>query len=352
VTFSLETLQQAQTKLYEVINPTPQFAWPLLQDRFGFSVSVKHENFLPVGSFKLRGALAYLQNLKATEPSIKGVIAATRGNFGQGVAYAASQLGLTATVVTPIGNSPDKNRAMRAWGAELIEIGDDFQHACELMADIAQERQLHIVPSFSPSLLYGTASIGLEWFEACPDLDVVYSSIGLGSNICGLIAARDALGLKTKIIGVVSEAIPAYAQSFEVKTLIESPPGGLTIADGLDCRKPNPDALAMIFEGLDNVITVSEDEIKAAMRVYFDDTHMIAEGAGAAPLAGLWKERQRYTANKTKAGVLLCGGNVTAERYFSAWGAMLPMSQNHPASSTNAGGHATTTVLGVSTTSS
>ena len=324
MTLTRESLEEATRELYEIVQPTPQYAWPLLQERLGLEIWVKHENFHPVGSFKLRGAVAYLQHLKNTQPHINCVITATRGNFGQGVAYAAKHLGLTATVLTPIGNSPDKNRAMRAWGAELIEIGSDFQDTCEQMHAIATERGLHIIPSFHERLVMGTASIGLELFGACPDLDVVYSSIGLGSNICGLIAARDALGLKTKIVGVVSSAVPAYAESFKQKTCVESPAGGVTIADGLDCRKPNEEALAMMFEGLDHVVTVDDEQIRDAMRTYFEDTHMIAEGAGAAPLAGLVAEKMHY-ASSQKVGVILCGGNVTAERYMSAWGAIVPM---------------------------
>lgn len=324
--FTLEELQIARQKLYEIVQPTPQYTWPLLAERFGPEIWVKHENMQPVGSFKIRGAVAYLQHLKATQPDASGVIAATRGNFGQGVAYGAAKLGLKATIVTPVGNSPDKNRAMRAWGAELLELGEDFADACEQMQQLAQKRGLHIVPSFHPNLVYGTASIGLEWFEAVPDLDVVYSSIGLGSNICGLIAARDALGLKTKIVGVVSEEVPAYAWSFEQKACVESPAGKITIADGLDCRKPNPQALEMIFEGLERVITVSEDQIREAMRVYFEDTHTIAEGAGAAPLAGFMQEQDQFASNQ-KIGLFLGGSNVTIDRYLSAWGAMLPMSE-------------------------
>ena len=304
-----------QKKLYQYFAPTPQYAWPQLKDRLGFSVWVKHENHLPVGSFKLRGALAYLMQLRETAPHLTHVVAATRGNFGQGIAFSAQQLGLKATIITPINNSPDKNRAMRLLGAELIEVGQDFQSAMEYAEAYAQEHQAHMIPSYSPELINGTASIGLELFAAVPDLDVVYSAIGLGSNICGLIAARDALGLRTPIIGVVTEAIPAYAKSFQAKRCINSEPGIFTIADGLDCRTPNPQAFEVIKTGLKDVITVSELEIAEAIRIYFEDTHNIAEGAGAAPLAGLIKQKADYDVH-TKAAVILCGGNISLSKYL------------------------------------
>lgn len=313
--FPLITLQKTQHALYNYFPPSPQYFWPQLKDRLGFDVCVKHENHLPVGSFKLRGALAYLLNLKEQQPDIHHVVAASRGNFGQGIAFSAQKLGLKATIVVPENNSPDKNRAMRLLGAELIEHGKDFQTALEFSQHYTQQHQAHYVPSYSPALLAGTASIGLELFGAYPDLDVVYSSIGLGSNICGLIAARDAMGLNTKIIGVVTDAIPAYAESFKAGTCIASPAGPVTIADGLDCRIPNPQAFEMILSGLERVITVSEHDIACAMRIYFEDTHNIAEGAGAAPLAGLIQEKALYNTT-TKSAVILCGGNVALDKYF------------------------------------
>ena len=312
---SLQEIKIATDFVRTVMPPTPQYSWPLLNARSGIEVWVKHENHSPVGAFKLRGALVYLNWLKQTDPSISGVIAATRGNHGQGVALASSRLGLKCTVVIPHGNSREKNRAMQSLGAELIEHGDDFQAALEHAMALAGTRHLHFVPSFHPLLVLGTATYALEMLQAVPELDTVYVPIGLGSSICGMIAVRNALGLRTKIVGVVAETAPAYAVSFREKQPV-SRPANSPLADGLSCRVPVPEALEVILPNVDRVVEVSEREIASAMRAYYEDTHNIAEGAAAAGLAGLLKERTVLQGKRV--GVVFTGGNVDREVFLEA----------------------------------
>ena len=185
--------------------PTPQYCWPLLSSRVGAEVWVKHENHTPLGAFKVRGGVVYMAGLRAARPGLKGVIAATRGNHGQSIAFAARRAGMTATIVVPHCNSVEKNAAMRALGAELVEHGADFQEALDLARQLSPERNLFFVGSFAPDLVRGVASYALELFRGAWPLDRVYVPIGLGSGICGVIAARDALGLRTEVVGVVAE---------------------------------------------------------------------------------------------------------------------------------------------------
>ena len=270
---------------------------------------VKHENHTPIGSFKVRGGIVYLSDLRARRREIRGVVAATRGNHGQSIAFAARRLGLLAAIVVPRGNSEEKNAAMRALGAQLIVHGDDFQEALEHVPKISNERGWIIIPSFHPLLSRGIATYAFELFRAVPDLDTVYVPIGLGSGICGVIAARDALGLATRVVGVVAEEAPAYALSFEAGRAVSTESAD-TVADGLACRVPDVVALDVIVRGADRVVTVSEAAIRAAMRHYFTDTHNVAEGAGAAPLAALLNERDKMAGRKV--GLVLSGGNVDA----------------------------------------
>lgn len=310
-------LEAAADLVHSVMPPTPQICWPLLSERAGAEVWVKHENHTPIGAFKIRGGLTYVAELKRRQPAVPGVITATRGNHGQSVGFAARRAGLPAVVVVPHGNSTEKNRAMRALSVELIEHGHDFQAAYEHAMALAEERRLHPLRSFHPWLIRGVASYGLEFLSGVPDLDTVYVPIGLGSGICGTIAARDALGLKTRIVGVVAENAAAYALSFERKTPVSTNSAD-TIADGVACRVPDPDAVATILRGAERVVTVSEAEIKAAMRHYFTDTHNVAEGAAAAPLAALLKERSRMAGRRV--GIVLSGGNVDRRLYAEILG--------------------------------
>ncbi len=304
---TLDALESAARIVHRVIPPTPQIRWPLVCARAGAEVWIKHENHTEVGAFKLRGGLVYMDRLRRREPAITGVIAATRGNHGQSVAFAAAAAGLRATIVVPHGNSREKNAAMRALGAELLEYGRDFQEAYEHATCLAEAQHLHLMLSFDESLVCGVASYALELFGAVRDLDAVYVPIGMGSGICGVIAARNALGLKTEVIGVVAARAPAYALSFAARQPVSAPVGD-TIADGMACRVPDPAALAVIGEGAARVVTVEDEEIEAAMRGLFSDTHNVAEGAGAAPLAALLQERSRM--NGSRVALILSGGNV------------------------------------------
>ncbi len=305
--FSQTELEAARQCVHSVIPPTPQYAWPLLQQRLGVDVLVKHENHTPTAAFKVRGGLVYVNRLRRQRPEVRGVISATRGNHGQSIAFAATRAGLAVTIVVPRGNSREKNAAMRALGAELVEVGDDFDQARAELAELAQQRAYEPVPSFHRDLVTGVATYAQELFLAAPDLDAVYVPIGLGSGICGLIRTRDLLGLKTQIIGVVSENANAYAQSFTAGKLATTP-SAWTFADGIATRQPDPEALAIIAKGAARVIEVSEEEIAEAIRVFHEDTHNLAEGAGAAALAGLTKERERWRGKR--CGVILCGGNI------------------------------------------
>ena len=312
---SLEELRRATALVRTVMPPTPTYTWPLLNARAGAEVWVKHENHSPVGAFKLRGAMVYIDSLAREQPGLTGVVAATRGNHGQGVALAARRSGMTAVIVVPHGNSREKNRAMRALGAELIEHGKDFQEALEYASQLAAERGLHKVQSFHRDLVIGTGTYAVEMFEAAPELDTVFVPVGLGSSICGVTAARLALGLKTKIVGVVASASPSYALSYAAGKVIPHE-AGTKIADGLACRLPVVEALEVMLEHVDRFVEVSEDEIRSAMRVVYEDTHNIAEGAAAASIAALLKDRDRIAGRRV--GAVLTGGNVDREVFQEA----------------------------------
>lgn len=305
--FTLDDLKVATALVHAEISPTPQIAWPLLAERAGCRVVVKHENHTPAGAFKIRGGLVYMERLKRERPWVNGVISATRGNHGQSLAFAGRKHGVPVTIVVPHGNSREKNAAMCAFGAELIEFGADFDEARTEAARLAGERGLEFAPSFHPDLVLGVATYSYELFGAEPELDTLYVPIGLGSGICGAILVRDLLGLKTRIVGVVSTEAQAYRLSFEAGRVIETN-SARTFADGMAVRKPDAQALGIILDGADRVIAVSDDEVAGAVRAYYQDTHNLAEGAGAAPLAGLLRERGRF-GGKT-CGVVLCGGNI------------------------------------------
>jgi threonine dehydratase len=304
---SLDEIKAAQSIVYRFMPPTPQFTWPLVNARLGAEVWIKHENHTVLGAFKLRGALVYVSRLKDQQPELAGVVAATRGNFGQGVAMAARLFGLKAAIVVPYGNSAEKNLAMQAQGAEIVEHGHDFQASLERARTLAAERGFAFVDSFHEQLVHGTATYALEFLEGAPALDRVYVPIGLGSSICGVAAARNALGLKTEIVGVAAERSPSYARSFLERRLVEVP-AETEIADGMACRRPDPRALEMIWENVARVVEVEEEEIMAAMRALFEDTHNAAEGAGAAALAAALQERDGLRGKRV--GVVLTGGNV------------------------------------------
>jgi len=311
---SLAQIRDAQAVVYRHMPPTPQFSWPLINSRLGLEAWVKHENHSPVGAFKLRGALVYMDWLKQSHPELEGVVAATRGNHGQGVGMAARLAGLRAVIVVPHGNSKEKNRAMLAQGVELVEYGQDFQESLEFARSLADDLGLKMMDSFHERLVMGTATYALELFEAAPALDAVYVPIGLGSSICGVSAARNALGLKTEIVGVVASASPSYSLSFSQRKVVEAP-SATAIADGLACRTPNGQAMEAIWGNVARIVEVSDDEIRDAMRAFYEDTHNLAEGAGAAGLAAAIQEKAAKAGKRI--AIILTGGNVDREAYAS-----------------------------------
>ena len=308
---TLADIEAAARNVYAAMNPTPQYAWPLLGRRAGCEVWVKHENHTPTGAFKVRGGLNLLAALCAREGGFPGVASATRGNHGQSLAYAARRHGKRCLIVVPEGNSRDKNAAMAAFGAEVVVHGRDFDEAREHAARLAQAEGLRFVGPFEPELVAGVATYALEFFRGAPPLDTVFVPIGCGSGVCGLIAARDALGLATRIVGVVSAHANAYAQSFRRGTRIETATA-VTIADGMAVRVPVQAALDVIARGAADVVEVTDAEVEAATRACFDDMHQVAEGAGAAPVAALLKAPQRAG---RRLGAILSGGNVDRDAY-------------------------------------
>lgn len=304
---TLAQIEDAQAIVYRSMQPTPQYSWPLINQRLGTEVWVKHENHTPVGAFKLRGALVYLEWLKQAEPGLKGVVAATRGNHGQGVGMAARLNGLKSAIVVPKGNSVEKNLAMKAQGVELIEFGYDFQDSLVYARTLADDRNWAMVDSFHERLVMGTATYALELFRGAPLLDAIYVPIGLGSSISGVAAARNALGLKTEIVGVVAAQSPSYALSFSQRRIVEAPAMTL-IADGLACRTPNLNAMEIIWNHVSRIVQVSDQEIASAMRAYYQDTHNIAEGAAAAPLAAAIQDARAQPGRRV--GLILTGSNV------------------------------------------
>jgi threonine dehydratase len=307
--FALAEIENAAELVHAFLPATPQYAWPLLAGRTGAEVWVKHENHTPVGAFKVRGGITYMHALRRSA-AVGGVISATRGNHGQSLAFAARGAGIPLSIVVPQGNSAEKNAAMESLGAELIVHGRDFDEARAHAARIAQQRSLHMVPSFHPLLVKGVASYALELFRAVPRLDAVYAPIGLGSGICGLILVRDLLRLKTEIVGVVAAAAPALALSIAAGKSVTSETAR-TFADGMACREPDPEALAIIAKGAARVLCVTEDEIAAAIRTCFAATHNVAEGAGAAALAGLLQEAAAMRGRRV--GLILSGGNIDSD---------------------------------------
>jgi len=308
--FALTELQEAARLVHASMPPTPQYRWPLLESVTGATTWVKHENHTPTGAFKIRGGITFIDALVKSDPHARGIVTATRGNHGQSQARAATLAGLEAVIVVPHGNSVEKNAAMRAFGAELIEFGNDFDESVVEAARLAEERSLLRVPAFHRDLVAGVASYGLELFTAQPDLHTVYVPIGCGSGICSLIAVRDALGLDTRIVGVVSTEADAAKQAFETGRACETKTAK-TFADGMAVRAVIPEALAIYGAGAERVVAVSDDEIAEAMRTYYSCTHNLAEGAGAAPLAALLQERETMAGRS--AAVILCGGNVDSQ---------------------------------------
>lgn len=301
----------------EVVPATPQYAWPLLAQRLGMTVWVKHENHTPAGAFKVRGGLTYFEGLAANGGGARGVITATRGNHGQSVGFAARKYGLPAIVVVPHGNSVEKNAAMQALGVKLIEHGDDFQAAREHAAAIAQREGLHMIPSFHRDLVRGVMTYWIEFFSSFArgeEPDVVFVPIGQGSGFCAAAAARSHTGVRSKLVGVVSAHATTYLDSFRARRVVEAPVSTV-LADGMACRIADQDALDIVLAEADDVVSVTDDEVAHAMRVLFADTHNVAEGAGAAALAAAMQQRERW--HGRTVGVPLTGGNVDTAVFAS-----------------------------------
>lgn len=314
---SLTEIQAAKTLIRPHIHETPFYRWPLLEAALGCEVWLKHENHTPVGAFKIRGGLVYMDELKRQNSEVWGVIAATTGNHGQSIAFAAGLHGLRAVIVVPHGNNPEKNAAMRALGAELVEHGGQFQEALEFSREMAVRDGLHAVPSFHPWLVRGVATYALEMFQAVADLDAVFVPIGLGSGFCGVAAVREALGLKTRIIGVVSEHAPAYALSLQQRQWVEHT-STTQVAEGVACKTPNKDALEHVFRHAHEIVTVNDDEAITAMREIIQATHNIAEGAGALAYAALKKQRDAWQGKRVAC--VLTGGNASMAMIGKALG--------------------------------
>jgi threonine dehydratase len=313
--FDLGQLERAHGVVAAAMPPTPAYLWPLLSERLGASVIVKHENHTPTGAFKVRGGLVYFDRLKRERPHVAGVISATTGNHGQSLAFAGRRYGVPVTIYVPHGNSVEKNRGMRAFGAQLVEHGTDFQLAREEAGRRARQDGFEFVPVFHPDLVMGVATYALELMRQAPDLDVLYVPIGQGSGICGCILARDLLGLATEIVGVQSTGAPSYALSFAAGTVVKTNSSN-TLADGVATRVPDADALEIICKGASRIVQVTDDEVAAAIRIYWTDTHNLSEGAGAVPLAAAMQEKAKIRGKRV--GLVLSGGNIDFDR-FERW---------------------------------
>lgn len=315
--FTDEEIHAALRTVREVVPATPQYAWPLLARRLGITVWVKHENHTPAGAFKLRGGLTYFERVAQAGSAQRGVITATRGNHGQSVGFAARKHGLAATIVVPLGNSAEKNAAMRALGVELIEHGEDFQAAREHAMRIARRDGLHMIPSFHPDLVRGVMTYWVEFFSSFPrgeEPEVVFVPIGQGSGFCAAAAARAHSGVRSKLVGVVSAHATTYLDSFRARRIVEAPVT-TRLADGMACRIADQEALDIVLAQADDVVAVTDDEVAEAMRVLFADTHNVAEGAGAAALAAAMQQRERWRGRCV--GVPLTGGNVDTAVFAS-----------------------------------
>lgn len=312
MSFSLDELSSASDLVHRWVQPTPQYPWPLLGQAAGAQVWVKHENHTPRGAFKVRGGLVYADVLRAQRPQVTGIVSATRGNHGQSLAFAGKASGLSVTIVVPLGNSADKNAAMRGFGAEVIEHGHDFQAAREHSVELAHERGLEAVPPYHPDLVLGVATYARELFDSVDAIDAVYVPVGMGSGISGLIRVRDLLGLHTDIVGVVAEGAPATARSFAAGHVVTTDSAD-TFVDGVACRVPDPAAVAVINAGAARIIEVSEDATAEAMRTMFATTHNAPEPAGAIALAGLLAERELVQGRRV--AVIATGGNVDSDMF-------------------------------------
>lgn len=322
--FTREEVDRAVQTVRAFVPPTPQYAWPLLRQRLGFPVWVKHENHTPAGAFKIRGGMTYFDALARREPHLRGVVAATRGNHGQSVGWGARRFGLEATIVVPHDNSVEKNAAMRALGVSLVEHGEDFQAAREHATALATDRGLHMVPSYHRDLVLGVMTYWLEFFDSFPageEPEVVYVPIGQGSGFCAAAAARAFLGRKSRLVGVVSAHATSFLDSFRARRVVEAPVTTV-LADGMACRIADPQALEVVLREAEDLVAVTDEEVAEAMRILFADTHNVAEGAGAAALAAAMRDRARHDGRSV--GIALTGGNVDTDMFARVLGGATP----------------------------
>lgn len=303
------------------VPPTPQYEWPMLSSAAGSTVIVKHENHTPVGAFKVRGGLVYLERMVRERPNVSGVVSATRGNHGQSLAFAGRAYDREVTIFVPHGNSTEKNAAMRELGAELIVHGDDFQEARERSVEVAAERGLEPVPPFHPDLVLGVSTYVKELFDGAGPLDTVYVPVGMGSGVNAMIAVRDLLGLDTAVVGVVAELAPATQLSFAAGGVVTTEHAD-TFVDGVACRTPDADSIAGMVAGAARIISVSEDAVADAMRLIYRTTHNVAEPAGAIALAGLLSEPIGQRGQRS--AFTLCGGNVDTDKFAAVLGGATP----------------------------
>jgi threonine dehydratase len=304
-----EDLDEAVKIVRSHVPVTPAYRWPLLEEVTGTPTWVKHENATPTGAFKVRGGLVLVDRLLRSGREVRGLVSATRGNHGQSLAYAGRVHGLPVTIVVPEGDSPDKNAAMVAFGAELVVHGKDFQEAREHSLAIGEERGFEAVPPFHPDLVAGVATYAVELHEQAGPLDVVYVPVGQGSGICANIAVRDLLGTGTEIVGVVSERAPAHALSFRAGHAVSTPEAD-TLVDGVATRVPVPEAVEVMVAGAARFVEVSEEAAEDAMRTLWRTTHQMPEPSGAIALAGLVADEARPAG--AVAAVVMTGGNCDA----------------------------------------
>ena len=301
---TLDDLEDAARLVAAHLPVTPAYRWPLLERVTGGPTWVKHE--LQTGAV------------------VPGLIAATRGNHGQSVAYAGQRRGLPVTIVVPEGNSPDKNASMAAFGADLVVHGRDFQESLEHARALAEERGLVFVPSFHPDLVAGVATGAAELHAQAGRLDVIYVPVGLGSGICAHVAVRDLLGVGTEIVGVVADRAPAHALSFAAGRPVSTTDAD-TFVDGVATRTPVPDAVAAMVAGVSRFVRVPEAEAERAMRVLGQTTHQMPEPAGAIALAGLLNDPGRSP--DATAAVIMTGGNCDTDlvlRVLSGGSSVIP----------------------------
>ena len=307
----------ASRVVYRFLKPTPLIYYPELSETLGFNAWIKHENHQLTGSFKIRGGLNFMDQLP-DEQRQRGVTTATRGNHGQSIAYAAQQFGVRATIVVPHGNNPEKNSAMRAYGAELIEHGKDFDEARELCEKLERERGLYYIhPCNEPALLHGVGTYSFEIFEALPDVDVIIVPLGGGSGSCGALTVAQAINPNVKVIGVQAENAPAVYRSWKAGRKIETDSSD-TIADGLATRVTFDLPFSILKDGISQIVLVSEEEICDGIRMALRYTHNLAEGAAAATIAAARKLKAELVGQKVV--MIMSGANLDRETLISILG--------------------------------